>query len=246
MDERLFLSVLMLLTGLMTLAVRNRPNPFVGVRFGYTYLSKRAWKRANTFAGAFSLISGLLMLTLYLLDFPKSVILAVFLCCVATMAVLTYRIAKREYEIEDLSTPVGRAEPMEFGSNRVLIVEIALILLYLALVAILWKELPEKMAIHFDLYGKPDNFVSKPLGSIAVPVSLMSLILLLTFLAEKEPLLLRFPSVRSRKILMITQAMLFLVFVSVLFYNVGFISGEFVVVLCFLAVGVVIASALRS
>ncbi len=245
MDERLLLSALMLFTGILTLAVRNRPNPFVGVRSGYTYLSRRAWKKTNTFAGIFSLISGLLMLTLYILDFPKSVVLAVFLCCVATMVVLTYRIAKREYEIEDLSTPAGKTEPIKFESKKALIAVTVPILLYITLVAVLWKYIPEKMAIHFDLFGKPDNFVSKPVG-ILIPIFVMLLILILTFLTEKEPLLLRFPPVRSHRILVVLQAMLFLVFVSVLFYNVGFISGEFVVVLFFFAVGVVIASALKS
>ncbi len=245
MDERLFLSALMLFTGILTLAVRNRPNPFVGVRFGYTYLSRRAWKKANTFAGIFSLILGFLMLTLYILDFPKSVVLAVFLCCVATMVVLTYRIAKREYEIEDISTPVEGTEPMKFGSKKALIAVTVPILLYIALVAVLWKDIPERMAIHFDLSGKPDNFVSKPVG-VLIPISVMSLILFLTFLTEKEPLLLKFPPVRSHRILVVLQAMLFLVFVSVLFYNVGFISGEFVPVLCVFAVCVVIFSTLKS
>gem|GEM_PF-6193736 len=55
----------------------------------------------------------------------------------------------------------------------------------------------------------------------------MLLIVALTILARREPLLLRLPT--APNFLIILQAFLAIVFFIVLLYNVGLISGDFVV-----------------
>ncbi len=138
MNYELFLSLLMIFLGLATLAVRNRPNPFIGVRFGYTYLSEESWRKANTFAGLYCLILGFCFLAISLsIDLPFQMVLMIYLVSVAPMAYFSYRIAKETYEKEDLATPVEEVKPMRVsGLRKVLILEIIPIILYAIAVAI--------------------------------------------------------------------------------------------------------------
>jgi uncharacterized membrane protein len=233
--------LLMIFLGLATLAVRNKPNPFVGIRFGYTYLSEVAWRKANTFAGLYCLILGFCLLVINLsIDFEISP--TIYLVSIIPMVYLSYRIAKETYEKEDLATPIEEAKPMDIlGLKRVLILEIVPILFYLIAVAILWNRIPETVAIHFDVGGKADTYASKPIGVILIPLVVMFTILALTILVRREPLLLRFPTAPT--FLIILQVFLAIVFFTVLLYNADLISGGSVILVCM--VGVILILALR-
>ncbi|MCD6524433.1 MAG: SdpI family protein, partial [Thermococcus sp.] len=52
----MFVSLALLLGGLLALAFRKRRNPLIGFRVGYTYHSERVWEKVNTFAGIFSIV----------------------------------------------------------------------------------------------------------------------------------------------------------------------------------------------
>ncbi len=245
MDRELFLSLLMLALGLITLAVRNRPNPFVGVRFGYTYLSKEAWRKANTFAGLYCLILGLCFLAVSLsIKLPFQEFLAVYVISVIPMAYFSYRIAKETYEREDLSTPVGEVKPMVLNLRRALILQTIPILFYLVAAVALWNRIPETVAIHFGISGSPNVYASKLVGVLLLPLTAMLVIVALTILAKKEPLLLRFPT--APKFLIVLQAFLAIVFLTVLLYNVGLISGSSVVLVCVIGVILVLSSIARA
>lgn len=226
MNYDLFLSLLMIFLGLATLAVRNKPNPFVGVRFGYTYLSKEAWRKANTFAGLYCLILGFCFLAISLsVEISFQMFLAIYLVSIAPMAYFSYKIAKETYEKEDLSTPIEEVKPMHVsGLRRVLVLEVIPIILYAIAVAILWSRIPESVAIHFSISGKPDIYASKPIGVLLIPLTAMLLIVALTILARREPLMLRIPT--APNFLIILQMFLAIVFFIVLLYNVGLISGD--------------------
>ena len=224
MDYELFASLLMIAVGLATLAVRNRPNPFIGVRFGYTYLSKEAWRKANTFAGLYCLVLGLCFLVISLIvRIPFEIFLTVFIVSVIPMVYYSYKIAKETYEMEDLSTPVGKVEPMFVDIRRLLILELIPIVLYVLVVAVLWDRIPQRFAIHFGINGRPDLYASKFVGALLIPVIAMLLIMVLTVFARREPLLLfRIPT--SPSIVVLLQAFLAISFLSVLLYNVGMMS----------------------
>ena len=223
MDYELFASLIMIAVGLATLAVRNRPNPFIGIRFGYTYLSKKAWRKANTFAGLYCLVLGLCFLVISLIvRIPFEIFITVFIVSVVPMVYYSYRIAKETYEMEDLSTPVGNVEPMFVDVRRLLILELIPLVLYVLVVAVLWDRIPQRFAIHFGINGRPDLYASKFVGALLIPVTAMLLIMVLTVFARRELLLLRIPT--SPSILVLLQAFLAILFLSVLLYNVGVIS----------------------
>jgi uncharacterized membrane protein len=57
-ELEIILPIVMICVGALTYAFRNTPNPYIGVRMGYTYLSKEAWRKANTFAGVYCILMG--------------------------------------------------------------------------------------------------------------------------------------------------------------------------------------------
>lgn len=57
---------------------------------------------------------------------------------------------------------------------------------YIILAAILWDKLPERVAIHFNASGEPDNFASKTLGTLLFPLVVYPLFLVMTYFL-REP-----------------------------------------------------------
>ena len=58
---------------------------------------------------------------------------------------------------------------MKLVKWKILIVTCIVSLLPIILGVALWDSLPERMAIHFDLYGNPDNFASKGFVVFGLP-----------------------------------------------------------------------------
>ena len=109
MNVELIISVVMILIGVIVYAFRNTPNPYIGVRMGYTYLSKEAWRKANTFAGIYCIIAGSILLAVTLIFNPsREIFLALLLISATILAVRSYGIAKETYEKEDMRTPLKK------------------------------------------------------------------------------------------------------------------------------------------
>ena len=58
---------------------------------------------------------------------------------------------------------------MKFMKWKILVLTCLVCLLPIFLGVALWNELPEEMAIHFNIYGEPDNFASKSFGVFGLP-----------------------------------------------------------------------------
>ncbi len=233
MNPELMISVLLIIAGIITYALRNRPNPYIGVRFGYTYLSKEAWRKANTFAGICVTILGLILLIISLtLKIPITVFFAILLIALTVLVVLSYKIAKETYEIEDMKTPVQVAKPLRIeGIKFYLTVQIVPIFLYLILTLILWDKIPSRVAIHFDVTGKPDSYSDKFIGAVVIPIIAMCITPLLTFLSYIEPMITRFPALGSKSLVFLTVLQFFIaieVFLALL-YNLNLVSGKVIV-----------------
>ncbi len=222
-------SFAMVLVGVITYALRNTPNPYVGVRMGYTYLSKEAWRKANTFAGIYCVAVGFALLALSVIFQPPNLVfLSILLTSVAILAVLSYRIAKETYEMEDLKAPIKSAKPLEkIDVKPYLLVQLISVILYLILVSTLWDEIPSKFAVHFNVSGKPDCYADKVVGAVILPLLTMSIVPAVTVLSSKEPF-----STKGRKpsfeFLVGLQLFIVMAMVFVLLYNVGWVCGELI------------------
>jgi uncharacterized membrane protein len=71
--------------------------------------------------------------------------------------------------------------------NNILLVTTFLCLLPVILSAVLYKDLPNQVAIHFDLGGTPDGFASKAFAAFGIPILMAGLNLLLQVLLENDP-----------------------------------------------------------
>ncbi len=230
------LSIVMICVGVLTYAFRNTPNPYIGVRMGYTYLSKEAWRKANTFAGIYCILTGFCLLAISVILKPSiPAFLAVLLILVAILAVQSYRTAKETYEREDLRTPANTTRPLKMiGVKPYLLVQLIPIAFYFILASMFWDRLPDTVAIHFDASGRPDNYADKITGTLVIPLIAMAVIPLLTVLASREPMLIRFPVYgKGQKVLftLLAGVQIFIVAVMMLalLYNVGMVFGELVV-----------------
>ncbi len=236
MDElEVIISAIVLFVGILTFAFRNTPNPYVGVRIGYTYLSKEAWRKANTFAGIYCTAMGITLLAFsMLLNPPRTIFLAVLLTLSSILAIQSYRIAKETYEKEDLSSPIKEAKPMETVKVKpYLLAQVVPIAIYLILATTLWDTLPDRVAIHFDLSGKPDSYADKFTGALVLPLVSMTIVPLISALASREPTIVRFPmhSGQQTIFVLLVGMQLFIVAVMslVLLYNAGVVFSNLIV-----------------
>ncbi|NOY10530.1 MAG: DUF1648 domain-containing protein [Archaeoglobi archaeon] len=234
-EIEMFLSLLLIFMGIVTLLVRDRPNPYVGVRMGYTYLSREAWRKANTFAGVYSVLVGAVMLlAVLLLNPPIHVFIIVYFLSLFPLVYVSYRIAKKTYEMEDMSSPPREMKPFTAGSVRkpVLLQTIPL-LAYLLIAALSWNSLPDVVAIHFAMDGTPDGFAGKVVGILVIPIAMMLAMMVLTAFSAREPLILRLPVERPQVAFLAMQVLLAAVFTVTLIYNLGLVSGKAVLVTAF-------------
>ncbi|ASJ16317.1 hypothetical protein A3L04_04135 [Thermococcus chitonophagus] len=160
----IWLGLMMLIIGILTLAVRNTQNPFIGVRFSYTYLSKEAWRRANTMAGTLSVILGAIVLIQAYLGTSKGIVLSTLAVGMFLLAVSTYSVAKKAYEIETMKEePRGEVEEITPGFPRVIYLQ--------------WLMFPLSVMLKLP----SENIL------------LVAMIPLMSTIIAKDPLLLRLP-----------------------------------------------------
>ncbi|AHL23612.1 SdpI family protein [Thermococcus nautili] len=192
-----FVSLSLLLGGLLTLVFRRRRNVLIGFRIGYTWHSERVWEKVNTFAGVFSIAYSLILFVLALYGISMNVFILIMVAFVVSEVLLGFWMARREYELEELSKEAPEKPPTagesevknELGETSVksyLLLQLGFLTFYLLLVALLWDRLPERVASHFNARGEPDSYSSRFWGMVGVPILAWLLPLVLTIPA-KEP-----------------------------------------------------------
>ncbi|GAB6136258.1 SdpI family protein [Thermococcus prieurii] len=232
-----FISLLLLGAGLVTLAFRNRRNRMIGFRVGYTWHSDRVWRKVNTFSGLYSIAYSLFLLILAIYGIPLTPFILTMLAFVLSEVVIGTWMAKREYELEELSVeapekpPATEGEAMKGTSmGPYLLVQLGLLGFYLILVALFWDKLPERVAVHFSASGRPNGYMDRFSGLIVFPVLGWLLPFSLTFLARDPGFFARMSAGVTQRgwfeLNVLTSCALALVFLTVLLYNVGAVSAN--------------------
>ncbi|AJC72064.1 membrane protein [Thermococcus guaymasensis DSM 11113] len=251
----MFVSLALLLGGLLALAFRKRRNPLIGFRVGYTYHSERVWEKVNTFAGIFSIVYSLFLLALALYGVSKDVFTLVVGMFAITQMFLGLRMAKREYEIEEFSEEAPEKPPRTSKTEGAsikpyLLTQLGFLAFYLLLVALLWDRLPERIATHFNASGEPDDYSSRLWGAIGVPVLVWLLPLVLT-LPAKEPGFFARANFYPRSLRMwclfttVLSGGMVLVITIALLYNAGFVSSSAISYGAYLFLGTLVFATYR-
>ncbi|AHF81104.1 Hypothetical protein TES1_1729 [Thermococcus paralvinellae] len=217
----MFLAVTMFIAGLLTYLFRNEPNKAIGFRFGYTFASKEAWVKVNTFGGKAFIAFGIL---LFILSLKIHNILIFTIIAVAGILLITavgYKMAKEIVEKESIIEPaIGEPKPIEgIDVKPYLLIQISILALSLGFLAFSWNKLPDTVAIHFNIAGEPDNFAQKTLGVFLFPLAMSLLPIALTYLA-KDPMIIRVAPKTSKKALKVFAEMMTLVEVMLVWANV--------------------------
>lgn len=246
-EFEILVSLFLLFSSFLVLAFRERRNPLIGFRVGYTYHSERVWRKVNTFSGiAHALVSVLLLGLAFL-----GVSLNVFILAMTSLSIgvlfVGLVMAKREYELEDISTeapekPTG--ERLKGSVKPYLITQLAFLGLYFLLVIILWEGIPERVATHFSTSG-PDRYGSKLWGIVEVPILVWLIPFLLTFLAKDPGFFARakFYPTSPRGWCLFTTLLSFgmlVVFISSLIYNAGMVPAAIMNYAAYAVIGIVI------
>jgi uncharacterized membrane protein len=72
--------------------------------------------------------------------------------------------------------------------KRRTIAGLGIVALTVAASVIVYPDLPEQMAIHFDSAGQPDDYLSKPLGVAIIPALALGLVALFGVIPHLDPL----------------------------------------------------------
>ena len=103
----LFMGSFLIIAGVLTYTSKGEPG--IGFRIGYTYLSERARRKANRVAGIMTIATGaVLIIAGFLL--PMAYLWGILIAGLLSSVAIAYIVAKREYELEELSleAPAGK------------------------------------------------------------------------------------------------------------------------------------------
>lgn len=140
-----FLGLAFVIAGILTATSKGEPG--IGFRIGYTYLSERARERANRITGIGLIVLGVLfMLSSFFL--PLCGMFVLLIGGVALVLVIGYVVARREYELDDISReapekPTKSIEPPKLGKY------LAAQLVFAFILVLMFPKLPRAMAIVF-------------------------------------------------------------------------------------------------
>ncbi|NJE54687.1 SdpI family protein [Thermococcus sp. 21S9] len=133
------------MAGALTLTSKGEPG--IGFRIGYTYLSERARRKANRVSGIGTVLTGVALIILSPF-IPMAGLFVVLLLGLGGTLALAYLTAKREYELEELSTeapekPGSGIEPPKVGKH----ITLQLIFTGVSFTLILTGEVPRDLGI---------------------------------------------------------------------------------------------------
>ncbi len=218
---------------------RIKPNPFLGFRVGYVYVSRRLWVKANRIA---SIMLSLIALASIILSpiIGGTASLIVLVIGVTTTVVILTLYFERLAEKELISMPptteektLTIIEPIHPSIYHIIPPIIALTILVIGLI-LYYPMLPPKVAVHFNIEGIPDRYTSKTealLIIVSSVITVYSLYLFIIFLGLKKPEALHKPGLSImtiRKIvgilytiLSVASTLVSLGMLDILYYNVN-------------------------
>ncbi len=153
---------------LALLAGRLPMNPFIGVRVGYTFMSRRVWVRVNREGGvALAVLGVLTAVTDYFLlrpDYALYLYISGSLALVIALVVRAKKLAEYEATVSppEVRAPkvISEVKPPTPNKPRLALL-MALTVATLAVGFAAYPHLPDPVATHFNAEGVPDDFVSK-------------------------------------------------------------------------------------
>ncbi|RLE93008.1 MAG: hypothetical protein DRN04_08620 [Thermoprotei archaeon] len=159
-------SLVIIATGIVSLIAASRiePNVFLGFRLPSTLASRRVWRKINRLAGAAATAVGLISL---ILSFTLSGVCAIMFAVVSlttivgSLSLYSSLILERETGKEEGGDKPVKVLPVIKASLRAVVVAFVLLTIVALCLCLFYPTLPEVLAVHFNVQGDPDYFMSK-------------------------------------------------------------------------------------
>ncbi len=181
--------------GLITIIIGlyRKVMPFIGLRIGYAYVSRRLWRKYNIVAGIVSIIYALII---YIMSIWFNTILLIMISPLPYLAVLLIIIftAEREAEQESLRTPQD-TKGIEFRKGfrtavPAIIISLIACVSSIAYMVLSYPLLPTRVASHFGPGGQPNGFMTRDaliLTSFLAILVLVGITFFLAYLGIRKP-----------------------------------------------------------
>ncbi len=226
-------------TGIILYLIANKipPNPFLGFRIGYAYVSRSVWVKLNRIAGLiFTLVGLLTIVESFFINYEVVLLLLPIQLIVATILLVEY--AERIAERELIKIPEGKEEKLEpikpfYPHILHIIVPIAMLVAFVYFAITLYPQLPEKVAVHFNIHDIPNRYGSKTevlATIIAAPAMVYTLLFFFIYLGVKKPVAFYKPWFKPQivyrivnilyTLLAVVAVTITLALIDVLYYNV--------------------------
>ncbi|HDI75343.1 MAG TPA: DUF1648 domain-containing protein [Thermoprotei archaeon] len=160
------LSLALVVGGLASLRFSSttEPNPYSGFRVPATLVSRRVWRRANRLMGILITIIGFssLLVSLILGALHAVFFIAISVACTSGSLSLYFSsiLEKETGREEGGEKPLKILQVIKVSYEAVVFACLSLITTSLYLVSS-YPALPDIIAVHFDVYGRPNYFMTK-------------------------------------------------------------------------------------
>ncbi len=222
-------------------APRIKPNPFLGFRIGYVYVSRKLWVKANRIASIIMAIIAFTTIALvHIVGATTSLVLMTLELIASIVALTIYfeKLAEKELisipsSIEEQNRELIVLEPMPPSIYHIAPPLVMLAILVIGIL-VYYPLLPQKVAVHFNIEGVPDRYASKTEATIIITLSITvvySIYVFMALLGTRKPEAFYKPGLNSKTIrrivntlytlLSITTTMVSIGMFDILYYNVS-------------------------
>ncbi len=238
MEELLayIVAVFIALTGLTLyiIAPRIKPNPFLGFRVGYVYVSRKLWVKANRIASIVIAVIALTAIALVHIVGAIASLMLMTLGLIASVVALTIYFEKLA-EKELISTPPSIEEqdrepiilePMPPSIYHITPPIIMLAILVIG-IATYYPQLPQEVAVHFNIEGIPDRYASKTETAIIIALSTItaySVYAFIVLLGTRKPEAFYKPGLSSKTIKRVVNTLYTLLSIAATIVSIGMLD----------------------
>ncbi len=146
-----------------SVAPKLGPNPYFGLKIGYTLSSKEVWVKANKKVGYLMILHGLILIPFSVIaDDNVLLFLLPFLVPLITISIYGIWYSARLLETSEKLGPYSTVpiKPIKL-SLPWKISPLLLVLITVAFICVTYPSLPNVVAVHFDSSGNPNGWSSR-------------------------------------------------------------------------------------
>ncbi len=190
----LITGIYIILAALQTfVAPKIRPNPYFGLKIGYTFSSREVWEKSNRRVGLLMLLHSFILIPFCFLN--NSYFLYYILAFIAPLvAISIYGIIYSSHLLEEVKGEKISTEPIKPLEVSFVWKHLGLLLflVLLFLMAITYNFLPQTIAVHFNSAGEPNGWSSKftfVIGYAGFGLVYLAILYLIVYAGKKYPML---------------------------------------------------------